>query len=338
MYERFLNQYHRKSNVLVHSGQDRYVQIIAERAPLYKDIQARKEKTIFTSAIVEKLITDEFIFVQFDKKRNYEYFVYDMDHTEAFKKVREKVVQAIRDLNLDIKRRNMEENGNYKNEKRCSKSKKVCKARASPIKKKTYRNKKDVGQGCQSDGNHIQDFIAKADLLLDEIIKDYKPVVRELSDWENQVWEEALRDAPEIKTDNTTYNENYNLVDDEEEIQSISEKILWEDDTVLEPFYEYAKHDSVITYENYINRYVVPDEEIIDFLDGDADFTSISAEFNLSFEQLPAIPQRLKSEEAVKHEKSSSLDPLEDPVVMNEDGWDQVYTNLIFYVNSKYSY
>lgn len=106
----------------------------------------------------------------------------------------------------------------------------------------------------------------------------------------------------------------------------------------MEPFYEYAKHDSVITYENYINRYVVPDEEIIDFLDGDADFTSISAEFNLSFEQLPAIPQRLKSEEAVKHEKSSSLDPLEDPVVMNEDGWDQVYTNLIFYVNRKYSY
>lgn len=67
MYERFLNQYHRKSDVLVHSGQDRYVQIIAERAPLYKDIQVRKEKTIFTSAIVEKLITDEFIFVQFDK-------------------------------------------------------------------------------------------------------------------------------------------------------------------------------------------------------------------------------------------------------------------------------
>lgn len=84
-----------------HLGQFHYDKSIAEKAPLYQDIQARKEKTSFTEAIVEKLNTDDFIFVQCDKNRDNQYFAYNMDNEAAFRKVREKVSQAIRDFNLN---------------------------------------------------------------------------------------------------------------------------------------------------------------------------------------------------------------------------------------------
>ena len=257
------------------------------------------------------------------------YYQYNTESKDTLEFLRNKIRQSL----CDKKR---EKDSNNPKKKTGSKSNVARKARARPIKKNTYRKKTDVGHIYLSDGIHIKDFLAKEDPLLDKIIENNEPVARMRSEWETQSWEETLRDLPEINTDHITYNpktyEN-DIAEDEDEMQSILQKILRENDAVLQPLCNDAKHNCVLTYENYINKYEVPDEEIMEILDG-PDFTSINVELNLSFDQLQAFLERQLSEAAAKHDNSSALEYLED-TVMNEYGSDQVNVHNIHVENKQ---
>ena len=81
--------------MLAASGMDVYKQTIRRCAPKYDAITSWKEKTSYTSDIVTELVSKGILFIE---KAGNQFILYDMDTTEAFKKIREKVRQAMMDF------------------------------------------------------------------------------------------------------------------------------------------------------------------------------------------------------------------------------------------------
>ncbi|GFH61880.1 predicted protein [Chaetoceros tenuissimus] len=86
----------RNSREFVHAGQVHYKEIIVQSAPIYQGLPNSRAKTNFANSIVEDLIREGYIFVQCDRDRGNQHFVYNMDNQEARMKVRRKISEAIR--------------------------------------------------------------------------------------------------------------------------------------------------------------------------------------------------------------------------------------------------
>lgn len=74
---------------------DIYKEHIRRCAPEYDSLTVKAEKTAYVSDLVNNFINDGFLFIQ---KNGDDYLLYNMENDKAFKKVRGKIRQALRDF------------------------------------------------------------------------------------------------------------------------------------------------------------------------------------------------------------------------------------------------